>query len=251
MCQWRQWFPDDLDFRWSSCAPFSAAGSMWSSLGCSLQCHPPSYAVSRTEAVCMKCAGTRLTLLPSVGLCSRRLSRLQGWDRRLRWSFRLVISSFQKTDSRREDWPTQIRPPVRPNIHLRPGWVNASTVPRLQSGTDWNVSKAASPSKQSHIRTVLQSSPPLSLFKIKATLELYSLKTVFMLVIQRHPLKKQKRRKNILWKIVSKLSVLHLNPICTILICTDSMLLVNHHYEKRGAECQWLVGHQTAIHSEQ
>lgn len=78
---------------------------------------PPSYAVSRTEAVRMKCARTRLTLLPSAGLCSRRLSRLQGWDRRLRWSFRLVISSFQKRDSRREDWPTQIRPPVHP----RPG----------------------------------------------------------------------------------------------------------------------------------
>lgn len=89
---------------------------------------------------------------------------------------------------------THTDPSTRPSKHpSETGWVNASTVPGLQSGTEWNVSKAASPSKQSHIRTVLQSSPPLSLlFKIKATLELYSLKTVFMLVIQRHPLKKAK-----------------------------------------------------------
>lgn len=153
----------------------------------------PSHAVSRTEAVCMKCAWTRLTLPPSVhvALCSRRLSHLQGWDRRLRWSFRLVISSFQKTDSRREAWPTQICPPIRPYIHPRLGeWT--ATVPRLQPGIEWNVSKAASPSEQSDIRTVLQRSPQSLLFKIKATLELYSLKTVFMLVIQRHPSKKQK-----------------------------------------------------------
>lgn len=195
MCQWRQWFPDDSDFWWSSRAPSSAAGSMWRSLGCSLQCRPPSYAVSRTEAVCMKCARTRLTLLSSVGLCSRRLSRPQGWDRRLRWSFRLVISSFQKTDSRREDWPTQIRPPIRPYIHPRLGeWTPPPFPDYSQAPSGMLVRQQVHPSSPTSglsFRGVHRLSLSL-LFKIKATLELYSLKTVFMLVIQRHPLKKAK-----------------------------------------------------------
>lgn len=141
---------------------------------------PPSYAVSRTEAVCMKCARTRLTLLPS-GLRQTLALELPS---------RHFLLSENRQQKRRL---THTDPSTRPSKHpSETGWVNASIVPRLQSGTEWDVSKAASPSKQSHIGTVLLSSPRLSLFKIKATLELYSLKTVFMLVIQRHPLKKAK-----------------------------------------------------------
>lgn len=97
MCQWRRWFPDDSDFWSSSC---TSVLIRWVSVeigGCSLQCRPPpSWAVSRTEAVCMKCVWTRLTRLCPLSTfpLSSSLSGLQGWDRRLRWSFRLVISSF-------------------------------------------------------------------------------------------------------------------------------------------------------------
>lgn len=126
---------------------------------------PPSWAVSRTQAVCMKCVRTRLTPLSSVLVAlSSSLSRLQGWDRRLRWSFRLVISSFEKTDTRREDWPTQICPSIRPTHPSETGWVATPIVPSSQPGTESNVSKAASPSKQSNIRAILQRSLQLSLF---------------------------------------------------------------------------------------
>lgn len=198
MCQRRQWFPDDSDSRWSSC---TSVLSRWVNVkigGCSLQCRPPPGLSP----------GHRLCVWSVYGHGSLRCPLSSSHSPAPSHAFRAETdacagasaSSFpplrkqipeEKTDPHRS-----VHPSVQ-HIHPRLGEWPRPSFPVLSQA----------PSRMLVRQQVHQSSPTSGLSfrgvcssvsswkKNKATLELYSL-TVFMLVIQRHPFKKKKKKNN-------------------------------------------------------
>lgn len=120
---------------------------------------PPSWAGSRTEAVCVKCVCVNTAR--SSALCPRRTLRKAAAH-----AFRAEtgacvgasVSSFppfrkQKIAEEKTDPHRRVHPSVHASVRDRVS--ERAIVPRLQSGTESSVSKAASPSQQSNIGTVL------------------------------------------------------------------------------------------------
>lgn len=130
MCQWRQRFPDDSDIWWSSCAPSSAVGSMWRSVGCSLQCRPlPCCFKDRgcVHEVCMNTAH-------SAALCPRcTLQPAPLTPSGLRQTLALELPSrhFLLSENRQQKRSlTHTDRSTHPSTHpFKPGWVNAPPFP--------------------------------------------------------------------------------------------------------------------------
>lgn len=161
MCQWRQWFPDDSDFWWSSCTSMLSPWVNVKIRGCSLQCRPLLGFFQDRGCVYEVCMNTA----HSAVLCPRCILQLP-----LRAETDACAgasaSSFPPFRKQTPEEKTDPHRPVHPSVHTSIwDWVSDhAIVPSFQPGTKSNVSKAASPSKQSNIRAILQRGPQLSLF---------------------------------------------------------------------------------------
>lgn len=164
MCQWRQWFPDDSGFWWSSCTSVLSHGVNVKIGGCSLQCRPLLGCFQDRSCVCESVYEHGSLRCPLSALHSPAPSH----------AFRAETdacagasaSSFPPFRKQTPEEKTDPHRSAHPSVHTSiRDWVSGhAIVPSFQPGTESNVSKAASPSKQSNIRAILQSSPQLSLF---------------------------------------------------------------------------------------
>lgn len=129
MCQWRQWFPDDSGFWWSSCTSVLSRGVNVKIGGCSLQCRPFLGCFQDRSCVYEVC----MTTAHSAVLCPRCTLQLPLTLSGLRQTlalelpprhFLLLENRHQKRRLIHTDLPT--RPSTHPS---KTGWVATPSFP--------------------------------------------------------------------------------------------------------------------------
>lgn len=161
MCQWRQRFPDDSDFWWSSCTSVLSRCVHVEIGGCSLQCRPLLGCFQDRGCVYEVCMNTA----HSAVLCQRCTLQIPLAPSRLRQTLALELPPrhFLLLRNRHQKRRLTHHRSVHPSVHTSVrDWVSDhAIVPSSQPGTKSNISKAAirqsSPTSELSFRVVRSS----------------------------------------------------------------------------------------------